>query len=540
LAILLLIQLLMLVIIQPAGNFPLNDDWAYAHSAQWLLTEGRVRLSDWISPNLLPQTLLGGGVSWLFGFSFEHLRYLTLIVSILTSFSAFYWYRSVKLLPAQSLVASLVLLAVPCWSVLANSYMSDMYGFIFAIIGATFFYRALEHYSPKWIFVAAVIVCIGVLQRQVVLVIPFAFMVGWYWQQRRWRVNVVFVGIMPLILAMLTQYVYQQYLAIGSGITSAQEHYNSRFLLFFFKLLRGEEGMTQHVASNFLVMTGYLGLFMAPWFVWWGIPSGSRNRLVACLLAVALLGTFTLIVGWYPPYFENNTIDAAGIGPFTLYDALPRELAALERQPGFIWPLAAVVASIGIVAIVILAAASVKRVVQFRAADGQIVFLLTVIVSYATPFLITDFFDRYLLFLVPFLIPLWSKLWPQDRTKRLFGILGYGALSWIATVLIISSMATHDYFAWNQARWEAIRFAEDLGATPETLDGGFEYNGFYRFEESKDERTPGKSFWWVLDDEYIVTFSQVPGYRLIKRFPVNRYSGRTPPQIFLLHRSTTD
>jgi len=126
LAVLLLVQLLMLVIIQPTGNFPLNDDWAYAHSVQWLLTEGRVRLSDWISPNLLPQTFLVAGVSRLFGFSFESLRHLTLLVSIITTVSAFYWYRSSKMLPAQSLVACLVLLAMPSWSILANSYMSDM------------------------------------------------------------------------------------------------------------------------------------------------------------------------------------------------------------------------------------------------------------------------------------------------------------------------------------------------------------------------------------------------------------------------------
>ena len=372
------------------------------------------------------------------------------------------------------------------------------------------------------------------------LVVPFAFMFGWYWQQRRWRLKVAVVATTPLILAILTQYLYQQYLASASGITRAQEHYNSRFVLFFLNLLRGEEGMPQHVASNFLIMTGYLGLFAAPWFVWWSIPSWSRNRLIACLLAVTLLVIITLMIGWYPPYFENNTIDAAGIGPFTLYDALPREIVALERQSGFIWPLAAVVASIGIVAIVILIAISVKRVAQFRADDGQFIFLLTVVVAYATPFLITDFFDRYLLFLLPFLIPLWSKLWPQNRNKKLFDILGYDALNWIAAVLIISSIATHDYFAWNRARWVAIRFAEDLGATPETLDGGFEYNGFYRFEESKGEGTPGKSFWWVLDDEYIVTFSQVPGYRLIKSFPVDRCSSRSPAQIFLLHRKTVD
>lgn len=45
---LVVIQLVLMTISWPAGNFPTNDDWAYAHSVQWLLTEHRIRLSDWI------------------------------------------------------------------------------------------------------------------------------------------------------------------------------------------------------------------------------------------------------------------------------------------------------------------------------------------------------------------------------------------------------------------------------------------------------------------------------------------------------------
>ena len=58
-----------MLIVQPHGDFPLNDDWAYAHSVEWMLREGRLRLSDWIAPNILPQVLLASAISWLAGYS---------------------------------------------------------------------------------------------------------------------------------------------------------------------------------------------------------------------------------------------------------------------------------------------------------------------------------------------------------------------------------------------------------------------------------------------------------------------------------------
>jgi hypothetical protein len=65
--IIVLVQIAALLAADPRGNFPLNDDWAYAHSVRWLLDEHRIRLSDWIAMNLLPQTLLGSAVAAIAG-----------------------------------------------------------------------------------------------------------------------------------------------------------------------------------------------------------------------------------------------------------------------------------------------------------------------------------------------------------------------------------------------------------------------------------------------------------------------------------------
>src|SRR5215212_695887 len=109
LAVLVALHLAMIAIVQPRGEFPVNDDWAYAHSVQWLLSEGRIRLSGWVAMNLVPQTLAGGAVAALFGFSFEALRHLTQAVALLALIAAYGWFRVSRLEAIHALVATAAL-----------------------------------------------------------------------------------------------------------------------------------------------------------------------------------------------------------------------------------------------------------------------------------------------------------------------------------------------------------------------------------------------------------------------------------------------
>jgi hypothetical protein len=65
---------------------------------------------------------------------------------------------------------------------------------------------------------------------------------------------------------------------------------------------------------------------------------------------------------------------------------------------------------------------------------------------------------------------------------------------------------THDYFAWNRARWLALDDLTQLsGVPPERIDGGYEFNGLYRYD-------PSIAWWWAEDEEYVVSFGPMPGY----------------------------
>lgn len=514
----------------PRGDFPLNDDWAYARSVGWLVAEHRIRLSDWIAMNLLPQTLLGGLATSIGGLTFTTLRQLTQIVAAAVAALALVFFRVAGLRRSDALMATLTLIAMPCWLPLADSYMTDLYGMLFALPAAALFIRALRESRPALLIAATLFAVAGVLQRQVVLAVPAAFFVAWLAARERRTVVLALAGALPLVVTAGAAVAYHAYLTHGPGVPAAQQWVQGRVVEAIGKVLADAQ-YRAWVASNVLTLLAYLGLFAAPFALWRGLPAARAARVAIVMLAALALAAMAATGAW-PPWRADQLLDRAGVGPFTLYDAQPRGLAPLDRSPSALWYGAGVVAAFGI-AVLCRGAFAAFRALRAHGADaGERLFLLALIGAYLAPFALTDYFDRYLLFVLPFVLALVALAEPAVQS-RAFRVAGVAVL--IVTV-VYSTMATHDYFAWNRARWDAIHAAERMGATPETLDGGFEYNGYHRADTKPDAPPPGRSWWWVKDDRFVVAFGPVKGYDERARFAVKRWLPRTPAQVLLLER----
>ena len=516
--------------VDPRGDFPLNDDWAYARSVGWLVAEHRIRLSDWIAMNLLPQTLLGGLATAIGGLTFTTLRHLTQIVAAAVAALALAFFRVTGLRRGDALMATLTLIAMPCFLPLADSYMTDLYGMLFALPAAALFVRALREPKPALVITATLLAIAGVLQRQVVLVVPAAFFVAWLAGGPRRTHALVVVGAVPLLATAGAAIAYHAYLAHGPGVPAAQQWVQGRVVEAVGKVFT-DAPYRAWVASNVLTLLAYLGLFAAPFALWRGLPGARAARL--SIVAVATVAVVTMAaIGSWPPWRADQLLDRAGVGPFTLYDAQPRGLAPLDRSPSALWYGAGALAAVGI-AVLCRTAFAALRALRARGIDaGERLFLLAIIGAYLAPFVLTDYFDRYLVFVLPFVLALVALAEPTVPS-RAFRIAG------IAVLIVMggySVMATHDYFAWNRARWDAIHAAERMGATPETLDGGFEYNGYHRADTKPDPPPPGRSWWWVKDDRFVVAFAPVQGYDERARFAVERWLPRTPTHVVLLER----
>src|SRR4029453_2631539 len=411
-ALLILIQVAVTAIVMPRGNFGVNDDWTYAHSVLWLIGEHHIRLSEWATTNLLPQILTGGLATAIFGFSFEVLRHLTQLVAVAASIAAYAWFRVARLKPRQAMVASIAVLAMPSWPLLANSFMSDLYGMLFALVAAALFLHALNSFTWRAWAAAVLVAAIGVLERQMVIVVPIAFGVAWLWVDRRWTASALAVALAPLTIALAAWLGYHAYLAQGPGAPGTQREVYGMVVTSFWNVFIGTEGYRGRVIDNALTLGGYIGLFLVGWALWWGMGRATRTVRGWVVGAGALIAIIALTFDWLPPYHRNFTIEAAGIGPFTLYDGLPRELANFDRSPALIWRIAGVASAFGSAALIAVALATLGYLVRAgRNAARDRVFVATLAFASLAPFVVIGYIDRYLLFALPFVFALWSLTW---------------------------------------------------------------------------------------------------------------------------------
>ena len=529
------LQLAIVALVEPRGEFPLNDDWAYAHSVRWLLEEHRVRLSDWIAMNLLPQALLGGAVATLCGFSFEALRHLGQAWSLAALLLAFAWFRSLPMAPRDAVFAAVVLAAFPAWPVLSNSFMTDTLGLALGLAAATALLRWLRQPTAPWLALGTGLALIGVLQRQVVLVVPAAALAACLWCRPRDARRALMAAI-SLGVCLAGEAAYQAYLAAGPGIPEAQRIAHGRVLPLVRQALTNEGRHGEIVALHSAEIAALLGLFVAPWAAWRGLPLATRRARMLFLAGTAALSAFALAAGWLPPYRPNQVIDAFGVGPVLLFDTV-RGGGGLDRGAGWLWRVAVPVAAAGTLALAAMVAAAIERArAERRDTDPALPFVLAIVAMYLVPFMVTDYFDRYLLFVLPFVIALWPLAVAEPQAAR--PAARAGALLLAGVAIVLSCVATRDYFSWNRARWSAIRAAEARGAVPDSLDGGFEYNGFHGFEAHRGGAPlPGKSWYWVRDDRFVVALTPVAGYQVVGRWPVKHLLPRTPPEVVLLERA---
>lgn len=98
----------------------------------------------------------------------------------------------------------------------------------------------------------------------------------------------------------------------------------------------------------------------------------------------------------------------------------------------------------------------------------------------------------------------------------------------------VSMLIVRDFFKWQELRWKALKELNEAGITAGQIDGGFEYNGWYKPIENYSEKT--KSWWWVKDDEYVVTTQQLHNYGVEKVYTLKRVVPPGTDTIYVLKR----
>lgn len=526
---------------EPLGEFPLNDDWVYAKSVNSILETGDFRLS-YSDANAFAQAYWGALFCLPFGFSFLALRISTCVLAAV-GISAFYLLlREIGGRRWSALVGALTLATNPLYLQLSDTYMTDV-SFIALFSGSLWLYvRGIKHDSWPLLVGAFAAGYVALLIRQFALVLPLAYGVAHVFRKGR-SMRALTIAALPLLLGFAIQIVYTHWLAArgrGAGLGAPMSN-----LIPYQPFV----ALAIQALKSLLRIAPYIGLFMMP-LVASGmlIPRSTRlshiwqsPKLRLMSIVIALLASGMLFAKGKALPSLGNVLAPWGLGPFTLRDTYilglnqPHVSAAVTLG----WQILTVL-SIWVATLIgmVLVRVAVETTFKVRC-TGLIALMFAILVPYCAAILLmslhAEIFDRYLL---PLMLPLAVLLvgdsrsdpWPPNiwvrQTVPCLLLMAYA---------VLSVSAVHDYMAWNRARWLAVASLMGSGITPNEIDGGYEFNGWFLYSPTYRQRD-NKSYWWVDDDKYIIASGPIDGYDVVARFNPDWWLGWRKPQVLVLRR----
>jgi hypothetical protein len=546
----------MVVLVDPVGDFPLNDDWAYGWSVKYLLDEGNLQLSDWTAVNLLTQTLWGALFCLPFGFSFTALRLSTLTLGLIGAIATYGTLREVNASPRLSLLGALTLIVNPIYLGLAHSFMTDVPSFAFTIVSFYFFTRALQRQSSVALVLGTFVCFVSILNRQTgVLTLP-AF-AGAYLVTHGLHRRTLLPALSPSLLGLVLYFGYPAWLKMTER---APHLYDFQATLMWRSLSGGLLDLGVTYLHNLLVMSMYLGLFLLPFAI---VAASDLLRLetirpraksLAALLVVAAVAAWAAKYARMP--LIGNVLETVGIGP----SPIARSLVGFHLDAHTVhraWQIATVAAVVGALLLLRMLVAATRAALKARTSldvGAPALFAVLMAVLYVLPIAALrpgNWFDRYLIALLAPLIALGvMRVSARPAPHR--------ALPAVAAILIavygaFAVAAVHDYLSWNRTRWQALNALMQESRIPaERVDGGFEFNGWFfgnrlplcnpEFRNRVDvsDRSWGDftCVWSPAHTAYIASPAPGDGYVIERSHTFTRWLPPGEQKLYVLRRNT--
>ena len=526
------------VAVWPFGDFPLDDDWVYALAVRSILETGRFSLPSPATADVIAQAYWGALFCLPAGFSFDALRLSTFVLGGAGVLCLFMLVRELGGSRGTAAFAALSLAANPLYLGLSASFMTDVPFTAVSAASLWFHVRGVRRHSTAWLSAALAAALAAMLIRQFGLALFLAYGVG-HLMRNRWSVRSWVFAATPVAAATLLQVGYEHWLVAAGRIAALP-------IPLPVVLPHAAPQAAVRIIRYGLKIFFYLGLCAAPFMLWLGVKPRRASLAGGGLLALVLVALMFSTNNELPRF--GNTLIPSGMGPLTLRDSwvLGLNQPPVTAATKTVWLLLSVLSCAGTAAILVILMRTAAQVfagisLEFRCRAAMpatmLVFIGTIfaglmlIATLADP---ANVFDRYIL---PMIAPTYALVLMQraPTTPRF-----HAAGTLAASVLLVcfaagSLLAAHDYLAWNRARWQATNMLARAGVSPRRIDGGYEFNGWL-LHAPDYVRKPGKSMWWVDDDEYVVASGPMNGYAEVARVSVKRWMAAGPAVVLVLHR----
>jgi hypothetical protein len=517
---------LIIVAAVPAAfiNFPPGDSWTQAWAVQqWL--DGKFILNDWSSTLALPQQIIG----WIVEFGrttvdFGSLAVVTAIVTILalalTAKLPSRLYPQWTSLGSWAPLLVMTALAAPFTLKVAAGFMTDAYYLLFTVsalwllIGATVGPggETSRGWVRLWIGFAA-FATLAALQRThgltllfITLVwIIFAKIVGNKKSDPRfegWR------GWFPVIVCAVGFILSMAIMSDPNLRPARSVEVQQEVINFWMGKTIPLPGMAIDRIKLIFGILMHFGFAMIPVtvVVWLskGLTAKCKEDKVSILTPWLLIGEIVLGILFialalkheYFPYL-GNSITIEGFGPRTDTIALTagHHMSLAYRL------LLSLIGLFGAASLIWLLSKSIKIFKIDWRAPSTLIGLLG-LAHLGLVFLNPNFFDRYLIPIIPFAY-IWLAPFLKDVQAK------QQKIGWaiVAVLLIWSVWGTADYLDWTKSKWDLAAQVRSDGYNANTMIAGYEVDGYFNFSNEK-YREPNNIYqspevreidlpWWV-------------------------------------------
>ncbi len=538
--ILLLLWGMAILIINPVGEFMVNDDWSFLKTLETLKKEGRMVDTGWGpighpgGPSLIPHLIWGLVFTKIWGFSLTTLRISVLIMGIVGSFGLLMLLRVSGVSPRLSLWATLALIFNPLFLSQCFTFMTDITFVSLAIFSILFLHLGVQRSRLLLIVVGLLLALVAILTRQIGIVIPIGFVTACFVHPKGrelGRPKMLFLAVSITVIPWLG-YEFFLYLIGSTPITKHQVVHK----ILAYPLTKGFPGYLGFLCSHLFIAMCYACFLVSPVLALrYGqyLRSNIFRYFLGALTAAFIILEVAILAGLVDPpvVFYRNVIFDFGIGPILLKDTY---IMGIERTATISTPLFYLLvywAVLTVVVVIVLGISSLRRLLK---SDSKIEstpmsfiasFSLIASLIYLGIILLTGFHDRYLIpVCILFIVWLVSDMPPaEDSLLSLWKFTP--ALVPLLFLSVVSVLGLSDFMDMKRSLHNAHNYlVNDLETTPCQVDGGFEFNGYHCYQ--KDFKPiEGLSWWWVAREDYLVTLGPLRGYRIIKTFPFDRYIG---------------
>ena len=524
-AVLALLWAMAILIVNPIGDFPLNDDFSFGRTVYNLSEQNQLLFDEWLSMTLIAQVLWGGLFTKLAGFSFTALRISTLTIALFGTLAFYQTARELDVSKKLALICTLVAVFNPLFFSLSYTFMSDVPFACTVIFSILFFIKFFKKGTPIYLILATLFSLLAILIRQLGIMIPMSFTVVWLMSQKKnWRNTLT--ALLPLAISLMTLVIYQQWFAATQGIPDTYGTFSK-----LFKRIGHATFFTECIKRIGLLLI-YLGIFLLPLHILLCKKIKKQKQLIPTFLLTAT--GFVIMLLRIENFPWGNVFYNFGLGPKLLKDGY----YFINVSPTLPVELIRFITGLGIAGgCILIYNLFYDPNWQKTTADKYFLirfFILSNIILYVG-FLMLDvyFFDRYF---IPLILLAIIFLMTFISTIKIHPFSWFLATAVLATLMTFSITATHDYLSWNRARWKGLNYlTEEIKISPKKIDGGFEFNGWHKTAEEKNEEGP-KSWWWVADDEYVISFGELGWFNKYKAFPFKTYLPPATDTIYILKK----